>query len=165
MQSKGFPNVSWFLPKGADFLCSPDKRTSFCKKNTVCNFARTAVWKNIYFQITGNTENCKIEFHDKNLSICPPPGFCLFCNQKISYWTSWSPCQCYYSLCWSFPAWNLKYSVTPALIMILVIFNQYYENLCNIIVTLNVRLDLLPPSTKPTRTKSPTMTSAVFALN
>ena len=59
----------------------------------------------------------------------------------------------------------LKYSVTHALIMILVIFNHYYENLCNIIVTLNVRLDLLPPSTKPTRTKSPAMTSAVFALN
>ena len=50
-------------------------------------------------------------------------------------------------------------------IQLLVIFNHYYENLCNIIVTLNVRLDLLPPSTKPTRTKSPTMTSAVFALN
>ena len=153
-----------FCQKERIFFAHQTKEPVFAK-STVCNFARTAVWKNIYFQITGNTENCKIEFHDKNLSICPPLGFCLFCNQKISYWTSWSPCQCYCSLCWSFPAWNLKYSVTPALIMILVIFNHYYENLCNIIVTLNVRLDLLPPSTKPTRTKSPAMTSAVFALN
>ena len=52
--------------------------------------------------------------------------------------------------------------ITTALIMI---FNHYYENLCNIIVTPNVRLDLLPPSTKPTSTKSPAMTLAVFALN
>ena len=41
-QSRWFPNVSWFLQKGADFLCSPDKRTSFCKKKHCLQFCKNS---------------------------------------------------------------------------------------------------------------------------
>ena len=48
-----------FCQKERIFFAHQTKEPVFAK-STVCNFARTAVWKNIYFQITGKTENWKI---------------------------------------------------------------------------------------------------------